>query len=92
LLIQSKSIEQTLQKDVEESKIWLDLEKDDSTYKWDLIKRIELINWVLENMNNPDIPICDSIESRMNDIILTIYQTYSIFESDKLHTELRILD
>jgi hypothetical protein len=43
-------------------------------------------------MNNPDIPICDSIESRMNDIILTIYQTYSIFESDKLHTELRILD
>ena len=86
------SIEQTLQKDVEESKIWLDLEKDDSTYKWDLIKRIELINWVLENMNNPDIPICDSIESRMNDIILTIYQTYSIFESDKLHTELRILD
>lgn len=86
------SIEQTLQKDVEESKIWLDLEKDDSTYKWDLIKRIELINWVLENMKNPDIPICDSIESRMNDIILTIYQTYSIFESDKLHTELRILD
>lgn len=86
------SIEQTLQKDVEESKIWLDLEKDDSTYKWDLIKRIELINWVLENMKNPDIHICDSIESRMNDIILTIYQTYSIFESDKLHTELRILD
>ena len=86
------SIEQTLQKDVEESKIWLDLEKDDSTYKWDLIKRIELINWVLENIKNPDIPICDSIESRMNDIILTIYQTYSIFESDKLHTELRILD
>ena len=43
-------------------------------------------------MNNPDIPICDNIESRMSDIILKINQTNSIFESDKLHSELRILD
>jgi hypothetical protein len=28
----------------------------------------------------------------MNEIILTINQTYSIFESDKLHSKLRILD
>jgi hypothetical protein len=34
--------------------------KRGSTYKRDLAKRIELINWVLENMNNPDIAICDN--------------------------------
>jgi hypothetical protein len=28
----------------------------------------------------------------MNGIILTINQTYSIFEADKSHSELRILD
>jgi hypothetical protein len=72
--------------------MWLNIEKDESTYKRDLQKRIELINWVLENMNNPDIPICDSIESRMSDIILKINQIHSIFDADKLHSELRILD
>jgi hypothetical protein len=86
------SIEQTLQKEIDESKRWLDRETEESTYKRDLAKRIELINWVLENMNNPDIPICDSIESRMCDIILKINQTHSILEADKLHGELRILD
>jgi len=54
--------------------------------------RIELINWVLENMKDPNIQICDLVESKMNEIILTINQTYSIFEADKLHSELRILD
>jgi hypothetical protein len=43
-------------------------------------------------MKNPDIPICDNIESRMSEIILRINKTHSIFESDKLHSELRILD
>jgi hypothetical protein len=57
----------------------------------DLQKRIELINWVLENMKNPNIQICNLIESSMNEIILKINQTYSIFEPDKLHRELRIL-
>jgi hypothetical protein len=28
----------------------------------------------------------------MNEIILKINQTYSIFESDKLHSDLRLLD
>ncbi len=86
------TVEQTLQKEIEESKRWFDLEKDESTYKRDLQKRIELINWVLENINNPHVPICDSIESRMNEIILTINQTHTIFEADKLHSELNILD
>jgi hypothetical protein len=63
------SIQQALQKDIEEAKRWLNLEKDESTYKRDLAKRIELINWVLENMKKPDIQICALIESKMNEII-----------------------
>jgi hypothetical protein len=43
-------------------------------------------------MKNPDVEICNLIESKMNEIILAINQTYSIFESDKLHSELRILE
>jgi hypothetical protein len=39
-------------------------------------------------MKNPDIKICNLIESKMNEILLTINKTYSIFESDKLHSEL----
>jgi hypothetical protein len=64
----------------------------DTTFKRDLQKRIELLNWALENMKNPDIYICALIESKMNEIIETINKTYSILEADKLHIELRILD
>ena len=64
----------------------------DDTYNRDLKKRIELINWVLENMNNPNIEICNLIESKMNEITLKINQTHEIFEAGKLHSELRILD
>jgi tRNA U54 and U55 pseudouridine synthase Pus10 len=86
------SIEQRLQNEIQESKRWIEIEKEDTTYKRNLAKRIELTNWVLENMNNPDIPICDNIESRMSDIILSINRTYSIIEADILHRELRTLD
>jgi hypothetical protein len=86
------SIQQTLQKEIEESKRWLDIEKDDSRFKRDLQKRIELINWVLENMKNSNVQICAVIESKMNEIILKINQTDSIMEADPLHSELRILD
>jgi hypothetical protein len=86
------TLEQILQQEILNTKTWLSREKEESTYKRDLKKRIELINWVLENMKNSDIQICSLIESKMNEIILTINQTYSIFESDKLHSELRILD
>jgi hypothetical protein len=57
-----------------------------------LIKRIEMIKWVLENMKNPYTPICDNIESRMSEIIMAINRIYSIIEADPLHSELRILD
>ena len=86
------TIEQILQKEIEESRTWLDREKEETTYKRDLEKRIELLNWVLENMKNPGVEICGLIESKMNQIILEINQTYSILEADKLHSELRILD
>lgn len=39
------SLEQTLQKEFEDSKKWMERDKDESTYKRDLIARIELITW-----------------------------------------------
>jgi len=44
------TVEQILLQEIEESKMRYDREKDECTYKRDLRKRIELINWVLENM------------------------------------------
>ena len=85
-------IEQILLQEIEESKKWFNIEKDDSNYKRDLTKRIELINSVPENMKNTEIQICDHIEIKMNEIILKINQTYSILEADKLNSELRILN
>jgi hypothetical protein len=43
-------------------------------------------------MKNPDIQICDLIESKMNEIIDTVNKTDSAIEADPLHRELRILD
>jgi len=85
-------VEQILQKEIEESRTSLGRENEETTYKRDLQKRIELLNWTLENMKNPNIYICALIESKMNEIILAINQTHSILEADKLHSELRILD
>ena len=86
------SVDQLLQQEIRDSEVWLSREKEESTYKRDLQKRIELINWVLQNMRNNDISICDLMESKMNETILKINQTHDIFEADKLHSELRILD
>ena len=86
------TIEQTLKTEIDESKIWLDRETEESTYKRDLQKRIELINWILENIKNPNVQICNLIESKMNEIIDTINKTYSLFVADKLQSELMILD
>ena len=82
--------EQTLQDEIQESKRWVD--KADGVYKRDLTKRIELVNWVLEMMKNPEIKVCELMESKMNEVILEINQTHDIFEADKLHSELGILD
>ena len=86
------TVDQMLQKEIKDTEVWLFREKDESTYKRDLKKRIELINWVLENMKNRDVEICSLIESRMNETIQEINKIDSIFDSDKPHSELRILD
>jgi hypothetical protein len=75
-------MQQALENEIEDSKRWLNIEKVESTYTRDPAKRIELINWVLENMKNPNIQICNLIESKMNESVLKINQTYSIFEAD----------
>ena len=86
------TIEQILQNEIKGSQRWIEIEKDESTYKRDLKKRIELINWVLENMKDSDTDICSVIETKMNEIIDKINKTDSIFEADPLDSELRILD
>ena len=80
------TVEQILEKEIDESKRWLDRENEESTYKLDLQKRIELLNWTLENMKNPNVQICALIETKINKIIDVINQTDSIFKADKLHS------
>ena len=90
MLINSMSIEQIMQDEIQESKRWIDTAE--GVYKRDLITRIELINWVLDNMKKPDLRICDIMESKMHETILKMNQTHDIFQADVLHSELRILD
>ena len=85
-------IEQILLQEIEESRKWFNMEKDDSTYKREVAGRIELINWVLEKMNNPNIFVCEIIESKMNEIIDKINEMDYAIEADPLLSELRILD
>jgi hypothetical protein len=77
-------IEQLLSEEINESKRWI--YNAEGVYKRDLIKRIGLINWVLENMKNSDVAICELMENKMNEVILKINQTHDIF-ADKLHNE-----
>jgi len=90
--LQFVTIEQTLLQEIEECQKWLGTQKEESTYRWDLRKRIELLNWVLENMKDPGIKICALIESRMNNLIDKINEKDSIIEADPLDSEVRILD
>jgi hypothetical protein len=85
-------VNQILKKELQDSELWLTREKDESTYKRDLRKRIELLNWTLENMYNPNTNICKIIESKMDEILIKIKKTNSIFEMDPLDSELRILN
>src|SRR5919106_2438848 len=86
------TVDQLLQQEIQDSEIWLSRTKEESTYKRDLKKRIELINWVLQNMKNPNVEICSLIEYRMNETIQETKKKDSIFESEILDSELRILD
>jgi len=84
------TIEHTLQKEILESQRWVGTAE--GVYKRDLVKRIELIKWVLEQMKDPQINICELMELKMNNIILEINQTHDIIEADKLHSDLGIMD
>jgi len=86
------TVQELLQKEIKDSQRWIGVEKEESTYKRDLKKRVEIINWVLDQMNNPDALICKVIESKMNEIVDKLNKTDSIFEADPLDSELRILD
>jgi hypothetical protein len=92
MLTYSMTIEQTLLQEIDESKRALDGPIDDTIYRREHSKRIELINWVLEYLKDPNVRICALIETKMNKIILKINKTNSTLESDPLHSELRILD
>jgi hypothetical protein len=85
-------VEQTLQKEIEESKRWIDTAE--GVYKRDLITRIELINWVLDNMKNPNsnCSICEILESKMNETIDKINGIHDLIEVDPLDSQLRILE
>jgi hypothetical protein len=86
------TVEQTLLQEIEESRRWLNTQKEESTYKRELRKRIELINRVLENMKDPNINICALIETKMNELIDEINKKVSILEADPFDSEVRILD
>ena len=83
-------IEQILLHDIEESQRALNGPNDDTIYRRDHSKRIELVNWVLDNMKNSEINICAVIESKMNEIINEINKKNTIIEQDPLDSELRI--
>ena len=88
----SMSVVQILQREIKDSELSLSRTYEESIYKRDIKKRIELINWVLENMKNPNVEICSLIESRMSETTQEIKKKDSIFENDILESELRILD
>jgi len=86
------SLVQLLQQEIKDSELSLSRTYEESVYKRDLKKRIELLKWVLENMKNPSVEICSLIEARMNETIQEINRRNSIIEADPLDGELRILD
>ena len=86
------TLDQILHQEIRDLELWLPREKEESIYKRDLKKRIELNNWVLGNMKNRNVEICSLVEYRKNETIQEIKKKDSIFASDILDSELRILD
>ncbi len=72
------NVQLTLLNEIQVAKKWLAVQKEENMYRTDLGKRIELINWVLENMKNPDVHICALIEIRINQLIDQINEKDSI--------------
>ena len=72
------NVQLTLLKEIEESQRWLRVQKEESTYRRELKKRIVLINSVLEQMKKPDINICALLETKINGLIGKINEKDSI--------------
>ena len=86
------TVDQILLQEIKDSELSLSRTYEESVYKRDVKKKIELINWVLQNRKNPNVEICSLIECKMNAIIDEINKKDSIIEQDALDSELRILD
>ncbi|CAN5520590.1 hypothetical protein BH18THE1_BH18THE1_10560 [soil metagenome] len=86
------NVERVLQDQIQESKRVLDEAIDDTIYRRDHSKRIELNTWVLDNLKNPDIITCKIIETKMNEITDKINRTHNVFEPDPLHCKYMILE
>ena len=54
----------------------------ESTYKRDLKKRIELINWVLENIHSPNTSICQIVENKIQQTMQEINKKNSVREKN----------
>jgi hypothetical protein len=85
-------VQQILQKEIQESKRWIDTAE--GVYKRHLTKRIELINWVLDTMKNPNSnsSICEILDSKMNETIDKINRIHDAIGADPLDSQLRILE
>ena len=44
------TVDQILQQEIKDTEVYLTCEQEESVYQRDLKKRIELINWALENI------------------------------------------
>ena len=77
------NVEQLLQNEIKDSQRWIEVEKDESTCKRNLKIRVELINWVLENMKNSDTDICSVIETKMNEIIGRTFHRIEVHQKEK---------
>ena len=86
------ALEQTLQDEIETSRKYLERPIDSTIYRRGLAKRIEVVSWVADCMKDPNNQVCNLIESRRNEVALKIKQTSTIFEADKLYSELNILE
>jgi hypothetical protein len=80
------------EQEIKDSELSLSRTCEESVYKRDLKKRIELVNWTLADTKNSNVEICRLIESRMNETIREINKKNSIVEADPSDSELRILD
>ncbi len=78
ILIKILTVVQFLQNEIQDAKRWV--HKADGVYKRYLTKRIELVNWILQYIEKPN--VCEVVDNKINETIDKINKTHSIFESD----------